>query len=91
MNDLKLAVDVLLTLEVPFGVVINKYDASFKEMENYLVENGIEILLNIPFDRKIAEMYSEGIPPVKKIPELKNEFLRLYEKIKEKVESISVE
>ncbi|MBZ0199375.1 MAG: ATP-binding protein, partial [Ignavibacteriaceae bacterium] len=58
LHDLKLAVDVLLLLKVPFGVIINKYDDSFKELEKYLDEMKILILLKIPFNKKIAEDYS---------------------------------
>ena len=90
LNDLKLAIDVLKTINIPFGIVINKYDALFTEMDNYLIENGIEILLKISFDRKIAEAYSEGILPVNKFPELKKEFTQLYKIIKDKLELVNI-
>ncbi|MGD8781196.1 MAG: ATP-binding protein [Ignavibacteria bacterium] len=89
-NDLKLAIDVLYTINIPFGVVINKYDANFTEMENYLNEKEIEILLKIPFDRKIAELYSKGIIPVNNNPELKNSFMQLFNRIEKKLESEKV-
>ena len=81
LNDLKLAIEVLKTIEVPFGVVINKYDPSFTEMENYLNGNGNEVLLKIPFDRRYAESYSEGMLPLNKYPELKKDFITLYNRI----------
>ena len=90
LNDLKLAIDVLKAIDIQFGVVINKYDASFTEMETYLSEQGLEILLKIPFDRKIAEAYSEGILPVNKFPELKKEFTQLYKIIKDKLALVNV-
>lgn len=89
LNDLKLAIDVLKTIGVSFGVVINKYDSSFTEMENYLNENSIEILLKIPFERRYAESYSEGILPLDKYPELKNAFRVLHKRILEKVEIVN--
>lgn len=84
LNDLKLAIDVLKKIRIPFSVVINKYLPSFTEMENYLAENGIEVFLKIPFDRRFAESYSEGILPIKKYPELKNDFILMYNRIQEK-------
>jgi MinD superfamily P-loop ATPase len=81
LNDLKLAIEVLKTIDVPFGIVINKYDSSFEEMENYLRGNDIEVLLRIPFDRRFAESYSEGTLPINKYPELKKDFVALHNKI----------
>jgi len=89
LNDLKLAIEVLKTIEVPFGVIINKYNSSFKEMENYLNENSIEILLKIAFDRKYAEAYSEGILPLTRHPELEIKFIELHKTILEKVEKVN--
>jgi len=85
LNDLKLAIDVLRAIDIPFSVVINKYDSSFTEMENYLRKANIDVLLKIPFDRKYAESYSEGTLPINKYPELKKDFIRLYNRIKEKL------
>lgn len=87
LNDLKLAVDVVKTINVPFGIVINKYDETFDEMENYLTENQIEVMLRIPFDRKIAEAYSNGILPVNKSDKIRSEFIELIDTIKKKIQS----
>ena len=88
LSDLKLAVDVLEIIGIPFGVAINKYDPNFFELEEYLNKKMIDILLKIPFDRKIAESYSKGILPVKNNNELKNDFLKLINKIEMKVELV---
>jgi len=87
LNDLKLAIDVVKSVNTPYGVVINKYDQTFKELEEYLAENQIEVLLKIPFDRKIAESYSNGILPVKNSKKITAEFMRLFQKIQQKVEA----
>ncbi len=60
LNDLTLAVEVIKNLNIPFGVVINKYDSNYKELEDYLNSNNINTLLKIPFDKNIAELYSKG-------------------------------
>lgn len=85
LNDLKLAVDVVKSVNTPFGVVINKYDQTFEELENYLTDNHIEVLLKIPFDRKIAESYSNGILPVNSSKKTKREFIQLFQLIQNKV------
>ena len=46
-------------------------------------ENDIPVLLEIPYDRKIAELYSEGKPFVLEMPEWKTKFQDLMNKIKE--------
>lgn len=89
LNDLKLAIEVLKTINVPFGVVINKYDPSFEEMEIFLGEISIEVLLKIPFDRRYAESYSEGTLPLNKYPELKKDFIALQKRIIEIMENVN--
>lgn len=89
LNDLILAVEVLKLIKIPFGVVINKYDPSFQEIENYLDENKIETLLKIPFDRKFAEAYSEGIIPIIKYAWLEQAFTALYKKITDLAENVN--
>lgn len=85
LNDLKLAINVLNTIGIPFGVVINKYDPAFEMTEVYLAERGIDLLMKIPFDRRYAEAYSEGILPLTKYPELKSEFSDMYSQIKNRI------
>jgi MinD superfamily P-loop ATPase len=81
LHDLELAVDVLKTLEVSFGVVINKYDKSFVELEEYLNRQKIPLLLKIPFDREIAKNYSTGIIPVQSSDNLLQKFEQLADNI----------
>jgi len=55
-HDLKLAMEVLKKLDVPYGVVINKHGLPFSIEERI----DAEIVGKIPFDKKIAESYSKG-------------------------------
>lgn len=88
LSDLKLAVEVLRTLGIPFGVVINKYNSAFTETEKYLKESNIDLLLKIIFDRKYAEAYSTGCLPSERFPELKKDFISLYKRIVEISEEV---
>jgi len=89
LNDLKLAIEVADSAGVPYGVVINKYEPAFCEMESFLASSGIEILMKIPFNRQYAELYSEGILPITRYPELKKEFVNLYSMLTTKSLSVN--
>jgi len=83
LHDLKLAVELTKQFGLKIGVVINRYEANFLELETYLEENQIPVLLKIPYDKKIAQSYSKGELFSKTIVEYENAFLGLYNKIME--------
>lgn len=85
LNDLKLAVGVMRDLDKKFGVVINKADLGDKEVYRYCNEEGIEILMEIPFDREIAEGYSKGLPLIEQNPAYIKQFRDMYKTIKKLV------
>jgi len=60
LNDLKLAVGMVRQLEKPFAVAINRFDIGDEEVRRYCRQEGIDIVLEIPDDRRIAEAYSRG-------------------------------
>jgi MinD superfamily P-loop ATPase len=60
LHDLKMAVEMVRRLGIPFGVVINRSDIGNELTESYCLAENIDVLMKIPFDRKMAEMYSEG-------------------------------
>jgi MinD superfamily P-loop ATPase len=60
-NDLKLAVEVLKQLNVPFGIVINKYDNNYSRLDEYIRFNMQTLLMKIPFRMDIAGSYSKGL------------------------------
>ena len=78
LNDLKLAVEMLRKLTIPCGVVINCADIGDEEVERYCKDEDIPILMTIPWDRRIAEAYSRGIPLIDALPEFQNRFSQLY-------------
>ncbi len=83
LHDLKLAVDLCNSFDLKMGVVINRYNGAFFELESYLEENHIPILLKIPFDRKIAFAYSKGELFSKVFSSYESLFLEVYKKIVE--------
>lgn len=83
LNDLKLAVGMVRILKIPFGIVINRSDLGDKEVVKYAKDERISVLMEIPFDRRIAETYSRGKLVVEELPEWKDKFIHLYNKIKD--------
>ena len=85
LNDLALAVDMLNKLGIPCGVIINRDGIGDSKVEEYCYQQGIPILLRIPLDIKIAQLYSRGITLVEGIPQWQEAFLRLGDKVREVV------
>jgi MinD superfamily P-loop ATPase len=81
LNDLKLAVGMVKILAIPHGIVINRSDLGDDKVKEYANEENIPILMEIPFDRQIAETYSKGKLLVKELPEWKERFIHLYENV----------
>ena len=82
LNDLKLAVDLVRKIMLPFAVVINRYDIGNDKVEKYCRAENIDICLKMPDDRRIAEAYSIGQIIVDVLSEYREEFSELYEYIK---------
>ena len=81
LHDLKLAVGAVEILDIPLGLVINRSDLGDSKVKEYAHEMGLPILMEIPFNREIAEAYSRGEMLVELMPEWKDRFLELYHKI----------
>jgi len=82
LHDLKITVKVLEDMEIPHGVVVNRAGIGDKKVYEYCEEKGIPILLEIPYKRKIAELYSKGIPFSLEMPEWTDKFQKLFEDVK---------
>ncbi|MFC1635515.1 ATP-binding protein [Planctomycetota bacterium] len=79
LNDLKLAVELVRELNLPFAVIINRFDVGNEEVEEYCKAEGIQIAAKLPDDRRIAEAYSSGKMIVRELPEYRNCFVDLVE------------
>lgn len=86
LHDLKLAVEAVKLLRIPYGLVINRSDMGNDDVRQYAQAENMPILMEIPFDRRIAETYSRGHLIVETIPEWKDKFLMLQSKIINMVE-----
>lgn len=81
LHDLKLAVGAVQMLGIPCGLVINRADMGDDRVRKYAVEERLPILLEIPYDRKIAEAYSCGRMIVEVMPEWKDRFREMFQQI----------
>ncbi len=81
LNDLKLAVEMLRVLKLPFGVVVNRADMGDDAVFDYCRDESISVLLRIPDDRRIAEAYSRGLPVADALPEYKGAFDSLLKEV----------
>ncbi len=87
LHDLQLAVEAVKVLDIPAGLVINRADLGDSTVQEYAESEGLEILMQIPFDRSFAEAYSRGESIVNVSPEWREKFQGLYTRIAEIVEA----
>jgi MinD superfamily P-loop ATPase len=60
LHDLTLTVDAIRKVGVPYGVALNRVGPGGDGVERYCAQANIPVLLRIPEDRRIAEIYSRG-------------------------------
>lgn len=60
LSDLKQSVETLRAIEKPFGVIINRSGLGDTNVQKYLLQEDISLLLEIPFKKEIAVLYSNG-------------------------------
>jgi len=87
LHDLKIAVEVLRGLRIPLGVVVNRAGIGDEKVYEYCEGEDIPVMLEIPFSKEIAELYSRGIPFVTRMGEWKAGFRRLLGDIRGSVTS----
>lgn len=82
LSDMKLVVQLLRDMKIPFGVVINKFDEDENIVKKYCDDEKIEIIGTIPFDRKIAEAYSKGEIIADALSEYRENFETILKRVK---------
>ena len=77
INDLKLAVDMSREVGQEPVIIVNRAEYRNDDLKEYLRSEKLEVVGEIPDDRKVAEVYSRGDIVVEKLPQYKE----LFEKI----------
>ncbi len=52
--------ETLTELQIPMGVVVNRDGIGNNDVYDFCRDKGLEVLGRIPFERRIAEVYSRG-------------------------------
>jgi len=86
LHDLALAVEMVRSLGLAFGVVINRVGIGDERVQEYCRREKIDILLEIADDRRIAEAYSRGQLACEAVPE----FRQSISVLKERLEKLAV-
>ncbi len=81
LHDLKQAYGAIKTMNISMGVVINRSRGVYEPLMEFLRENKLPLLLEIPDDKEIAKAYSRGIPLLEARPDLAQSFRDLYQRI----------
>jgi MinD superfamily P-loop ATPase len=89
LHDLKLAVEMVRTLRLPFGVVVNRASVAPGAMQDYCRGRGIPVLAEIPDDRSLAEAYARGEMIVEALPHYAEVFSRVVARVVEQGEAVS--
>ncbi|MEN8188248.1 MAG: ATP-binding protein [Thermodesulfobacteriota bacterium] len=81
LHDLQLAVEVVRSVDKPFGVVINRAGLGDVSVKKWCENEGIPVVLQIPFERSIAEGYAQGMSLLESKPSLRSRLRELLEEI----------
>jgi MinD superfamily P-loop ATPase len=81
LNDLELAVGAGRAMHLPMGLVINRADMGDHRVQEFATRENLPILLEIPFDRQVAETYAQGGLLVESLPEWRGLMLTLFARI----------
>ncbi|TET64198.1 (4Fe-4S)-binding protein [Candidatus Bathyarchaeota archaeon] len=82
LHDLKITVQVLKQMKIPFGVVVNRAGVGDQRVYEYCKNENIPVLLEIPYQRKIAELYSKGVPFSLEMPKWKEKFQVFFDEVR---------
>ena len=83
LHDLVLAAEAVKILGIPSGLVINRSDIGDDKVKEYAAKEGLPVLMEIPFDRRIAVAYSRGELLVDVLPEYRERFRNLHDRIED--------
>lgn len=83
LHDLRIAVQAVSPLGIPLGVVLNRSDVGDDAVRRFCDERGVPVLMEIPYDRVIAEGYSRGRLLVECSPEYRERFREMFARVEQ--------
>ncbi|GJQ64168.1 MAG: (4Fe-4S)-binding protein [Melioribacteraceae bacterium] len=86
LHDLKLMVNLMKEVNIPYGVVVNKAGLGDNEVYDYLKNQKIDLLGEITFSKDYASIYAQG-EIIENMPEsIKYQYDHIIEKLMQKLE-----
>ena len=76
-HDFRLAHQAFHPLKKPMAVIINRAGLGDRSVYDYCRSEGLPILAEIPFDRRLAEAYSQGRVLAEALPDMRQVFTKL--------------
>ncbi|MBB6481790.1 ATP-binding protein [Spirochaeta isovalerica] len=86
VSDMKMVVEMLKEMNIPFSVVVNKAGLGDNEVYEYCSEENLTITGEIPFERIVAEAYASGKLAVEISEEHKSLYRNLWLNIQKEAE-----
>lgn len=83
-HDLDLSISACKILDIPTGIVINRWRGDDSPIDKIARDNDVPVIARIPFNEKLAAIYSRGENPLPQIPELQESIESIIKHIKEK-------
>ncbi|MEA5080043.1 MAG: ATP-binding protein [Dysgonamonadaceae bacterium] len=83
LSDLKQSVDTLKSMNKSYGVIINRAGLGNNDIYDYIEQENIPLLMSVPFDKKIAAIYSNGELLTNLYPDWTAKFNQLFHIIEE--------
>ncbi len=81
INDLKLSVDMAREIGIEPVIIVNRAEYMDNALKEYCEKEQLDIIGEIPDERRIAESYSRGELAVEKFPEIKTLFENISDRI----------
>jgi MinD superfamily P-loop ATPase len=81
LHDLKLMAETVNLLGKKHGIIVNKSGLPFKPLYDYIHQNNIPVLGEIPYRKELAGAYSKGVIIVETSDEIKEIFTGIMERL----------
>ncbi len=81
LHDLKQMLGIVDDMHIPCGVVINREGIGNDQVDKFLAEKQIPVLLRVPFSKELAEGIAAGQTLVDILPDYRQKLQQLFEEI----------
>ena len=82
-HDLRIAIDVVKHLNIPFGIVNNRSDVGDDRIAKLAKNEDYNLLLEVPHDEEVLNLYSRGFPLIGNTTKFDPMFIKLWNQIQE--------